>query len=270
MDTNNEVASYNGVSSGVYEIVFLPTGERYIGSAMLFRRRWRAHVGDLRRGRHHAKKLQALWTENEETSFEFRIVETCAAARFALRSLEQYFLDAYRDEGKALLNTSPSATNTGPRSRETVEKTARSNLGKRRSLEAKKRISEGKKGVKHSPTSRANMGKSRLGKPRSAIAIKKTADKLRGIPRTESVRAKCGIKNKGKPLSDAHKDAISKALLGRPGVNRGMVTKDSTKEKLRVAITGKTRSAETKARMVEAAKRVWAQRKAVGAILDAA
>lgn len=58
-------------TSGVYQILCLPTGKVYVGSAVDLYGRWRDHRRYLRQGIHHNKYLQAAWDKYGEESFEF-------------------------------------------------------------------------------------------------------------------------------------------------------------------------------------------------------
>jgi len=60
---------------GVYEIVNLVNGKRYIGSAAYFNKRWHQHRNDLRHGTHHTPHLQHSWNKYGESEFSFRVLE---------------------------------------------------------------------------------------------------------------------------------------------------------------------------------------------------
>lgn len=45
------------MTSGVYAITNTATGKRYIGSAVNIKKRWREHLHNLRKNKHHSKKL---------------------------------------------------------------------------------------------------------------------------------------------------------------------------------------------------------------------
>ena len=77
--------------TGVYYILHIPSGRRYIGSSLDIATRWRRHKRSLEKGTHHAKELQTLWSEDGEDAFEFVIVARCPRAK--LVDVEQRFLD---------------------------------------------------------------------------------------------------------------------------------------------------------------------------------
>jgi len=60
---------------GVYEIVNLVNGKRYIGSAAYFGPRWSQHKRELRLNTHHTPHLQHSWNKYGESEFSFRVLE---------------------------------------------------------------------------------------------------------------------------------------------------------------------------------------------------
>lgn len=82
--------------SGIYEIVNLVNGKRYVGSTIGFRRRWQDHRSYLRRERHHCQALQRAWLKYGEAAFAFRIIEQCSPGDLLAR--EQAALDVLRPE----------------------------------------------------------------------------------------------------------------------------------------------------------------------------
>lgn len=77
---------------GVYAIVHLPTGRRYVGSSANIPQRWRKHKAALVRGDHHSVYLQRVWNKYGAAEFSFIVVEECAVE--ALCATEQAHLDA--------------------------------------------------------------------------------------------------------------------------------------------------------------------------------
>jgi group I intron endonuclease len=61
--------------SGVYQILCVPTGKVYVGSASNLRIRWREHRWTLNRGTHHSQYLQRAWNKYGETEFVFSVLE---------------------------------------------------------------------------------------------------------------------------------------------------------------------------------------------------
>lgn len=71
-------------SSGIYEIRNLTNGKRYIGSAVNFDKRWKAHIWKLNKGQHHAPHLQASWKKYGGGGFVFEPLLICAKENLTL------------------------------------------------------------------------------------------------------------------------------------------------------------------------------------------
>lgn len=79
--------------SGVYEILHLPTGRRYIGSAVNYAQRRKFHLMQLRRGIHHNRRLQNAWTKHGKDQFQFNLLLICQ--REMVLFYEQALIDGY-------------------------------------------------------------------------------------------------------------------------------------------------------------------------------
>lgn len=77
---------------GVYQIVCLATGKRYIGSSQDIKARWKSHRTALRGGYHDNPRLQHAWNKYGEASFQFQIIETTTLDTILTR--EQHYIDA--------------------------------------------------------------------------------------------------------------------------------------------------------------------------------
>ena len=94
--------------SGIYEILCIPTGKRYIGSAIDLRCRLRDHRAYLRRSNHHNRYLQRAWNKYGENKFVFRILLYCHKADLIF--YEQRAIDLYQVfDSKQGYNLSPTA-----------------------------------------------------------------------------------------------------------------------------------------------------------------
>ena len=113
------------MSSGVYIIENLETGDRYVGSAAHIASRWAKHRHDLRNGLHHSTALQQAWHKYGEDAFLFEVWEECEPE--LLLELEQSTIDELRP-------------------RYNVNPLAGSSLGIKRSPETRRRISKAMKG----------------------------------------------------------------------------------------------------------------------------
>lgn len=147
--------SESPVMSGVYTIRNPRTGNFYVGSSVDVFRRLRAHLHQLRGGRHHSYRMQALWRKYQDQSLEF-CVETIDLERQTSLAIEHYVLqnmtpayntstDAYTGmkgrshtpESKAKLRAAKLGKKTGPQ--KPMDPVRRAELSRRRS-EAQKGI----------------------------------------------------------------------------------------------------------------------------------
>jgi group I intron endonuclease len=78
-------------SAAIYAIRNKVDGKIYIGSSVRPAKRWNAHRSDLRKGRHHALRLQRAWDKYGEGCFSFEILENVADAIFLL-AREQFWI----------------------------------------------------------------------------------------------------------------------------------------------------------------------------------
>ena len=131
-------------TAGVYSIVNILNGDRYIGSTINFYDRLIQHRAHLRRGIHHSIILQRAYNKYGECRFIVQILETCQPIRETLLLLEQKYLDL-----KPKYNISPFANrpcNTGHKmSEQTKNKLRNQRLGKKRDEETKRKMKENRK-----------------------------------------------------------------------------------------------------------------------------
>ena len=67
-------------TSGVYLIQCKTNGRMYIGSSKCIQTRWRTHIDELYKNRHHSIKLQEDWIKYGEDNFEFKVLKECSPA----------------------------------------------------------------------------------------------------------------------------------------------------------------------------------------------
>jgi group I intron endonuclease len=77
--------------SGIYQIVCIPTGKIYVGSAIDFYVRQYGHWNELRRGVHYNVILQRAWNKYSEAAFRFEVLEFAPAEQLIER--EQWWID---------------------------------------------------------------------------------------------------------------------------------------------------------------------------------
>jgi group I intron endonuclease len=201
-------------ASGIYEIVNLRDGKRYIGSAVSMDARFAVHRSSLKKTSHHSRHLQRAWNKHGSGSFVFRPLIVCA--KRDLLFYEQRFIDAMRpaynsarvagsclgvkfsEETKAQLSAQRRAKNHMRGKKHTAETIAKmsqakmgntATKGKTRSVEAVAKTAAAHRGMKRSPETCANIAAKAVGRSRSAESIEKGAAKRRGVPLSPTHRA---------------------------------------------------------------------------------
>lgn len=93
------------MQTGIYEIVHVASGKRYVGSSIDIPRRWGEHLRQIRGGRHANPKLMNFFRKYGEDAFEFRVLLECSASDMLIFEQQEIDKGAY-------LNISPTAGNT--------------------------------------------------------------------------------------------------------------------------------------------------------------
>jgi len=212
--------------SGIYQITNQKNGNRYVGSAVNLKRRWRVHLSDLRRGQHKNEHLQRAYDKYGEGAFGFSVLENVEDA-FQLIPREQHYLDTLKPE----YNIAPTAgSQLGYRHTEEVRRNmseAQSGercywYGKHLSEETKRKISEAKKGKTLSAVTRARIGEARKGRYHSEETRKKISKARRGYPVSAETRKKISAALSGKHLSAETRAKMSEAQKARRRHERRM------------------------------------------------
>lgn len=267
------------MKSGIYEIVNLVNGKRYVGSAKDFKVRWAKHLGDLRRGRHHSVYLQRSWDQHGEAAFSFKVVELCDVSDLIAR--EQDWLDNSNPE----YNISPTAGNcTGvkhseasklkrsiaTKGRKASPESVAKRVGQKRTAEqcarisaalklAFERLSPEQKISRAAKIAAANRNRC-LGRKQSADLIAKRSAAMRGHVVSEETRQKLSAANKGKAPSAK---TMAAAMAANKGVKRSeefckkcrdRKASEETKKKMSEAQKGRKVSDETRAKIAAAHK----------------
>lgn len=249
--TGAEMLGGEGLS-GIYAITNRVTGKSYIGSAVNIKQRWNSHLNQLRRGKHHSEKLQRSWMKHGEAQFLFNVILLCAKANLLFH--EQSAIDAYQSVAFGY-NMNP---------------TAGSHLGAKQSDECKAKVSASKRGVKREPFSdecRAKMSAAHKGDHPRHIFTKEDVINRVGCKLSEDHKAKVSksLRGNSRALGFKH-TAETRAKVSAAGMgNKNMLGKklsEETKRKIGAFSKGKPKPPETRARMSESAKRIWAERRA--------
>lgn len=215
--------------SGIYEIVNLENGKRYVGSSVNLKSRRREHFSSLCRGNHRNPHLQHAWDKYGEESFEFRVVLHCASEDL-LRE-EQDRIDSY--DFDELYNAVP---------------TAGSVLGFRHSEESKAKMSLSKRSI--SLETREKMSTVARNRTYGAETRKKLSDSAKSRVVTLETRTKISIANSNpSPETRARK---SMSHLGNTN-RRGSVASDETRKRMSLAQSARQQR-EREERLINNAK----------------
>lgn len=180
-------------NTGIYEIVNLVNGKRYVGSAVDLRRRRRTHLRLLKNGKHHNAILLASWKKYGAGAFEFRVIELCPVEMLLTR--EQVAIDSLLPE----YNLSPTAGSTRGY-RYTDEQRAKMR-GRKQGAEWVAQRSAQHIGKKRSAATRANISAAMTGKTRG--------------PRSPEHRARLSAARKDWQPSPEHMAALQMGRAAR-------------------------------------------------------
>ncbi len=163
---------------GIYIILNMMTGKYYLGSALRLRERWNIHQCDLRKGKHHSRKLQSSWNKHGADVFKFIVVRHVDATQ--LRVLEQRYLDKYQPHVHGYnMNENANHVTVTPEMR--IATIAR-NKARVWTADAVQGIVISNKTKEWTPEARAAIaatGRANKGKTRSIAARKKMAESAR-------------------------------------------------------------------------------------------
>ena len=181
--------------SGIYVIVNVVNGKRYIGSAKLLGHRLYHHRLRLTNGRHHNRHLQKSWDKHGPAAFEFRIIIICEPRDLLL--FEQRAIDSLKPE----YNICPTAGSTLGRkfTEDAKRKIAAKAIGRKRDRESVERGAAKRRGVKLSPDHAAHLWEINT---RLAIGTPKNGrQKIRRCIPAESTRSRQNTEQKFLRLS---------------------------------------------------------------------
>jgi len=161
---------------------------------------------------------------------------------------EKEYVAIFKKNGSKLLNATDGGRGSLGLSQEAREKISKAHKGKPKSPEQRKIMAY--QARNHSPEARRKMSEANKGRVVSKETRQKLSKARKGKkphPNASSPEARAKISKalKGRVFSEEHRRNISKAVLSRPPVS------DETKEKQRIASTGKRHSEESKRKMSE-------------------
>lgn len=124
------------MKSGVYQIINIINGKRYIGSSIDVERRFKEHRRHLCGNYHHNEHLQNAWNKYGEESFMFELIERCEPEDCA--KIEQQFIDYYKSANRKFgYNIDEQIEHAGYHlSAETKEKIRKKAIGRKQSAES--------------------------------------------------------------------------------------------------------------------------------------
>lgn len=207
--------------TGVYMILCIANGKRYIGSAVSIKKRWREHRRQLENGNHHSRYLQRSWLKYGEEGFHFRAVLSCVKS--SLLEFEQALLDELQPE----YNSAPTAGSqlgykhtdkTRLKMSESRRKGFSPMTGKTHTEEARKRISEGRAGKgcgARPPEWIESLKAAQKGRIKSPEHCAKIAATLKGHKQTPEQIEKRMQKIRGRKMPEGFAEAQSKRMKGK-------------------------------------------------------
>jgi group I intron endonuclease len=157
--------AFKGVA-GIYAIVNLKDGKRYVGSAVCLRRRARQHIAHLRAGSHFNRHLQSAWKRDGADAFKFEVVELVS-------------------DGADLIEAEQRHIDLAAGRRYNARPTAHSNLGITFSQETREKVRLANIGRRHSEETKRKMSANRKGAPKGSEWAEKIAATKRGVPRND-------------------------------------------------------------------------------------
>jgi len=190
-------------SAGVYQILCVASGKRYVGSSVNMKTRMRTHRCNLKRGKHHSIHLQRAWSKYGPEAFVATVLELVADATKRVER-EQFWMDTHgvtdQSSGYNCLPAAGSALGCKFSYKRRASMSAASK-GKTHSAETCALISAALTGRSLSPEHRAKLSAAMKGKP--------------GQPRSFETRAKMSASKKGKTRSPEHCAKLSAAGKGK-------------------------------------------------------
>lgn len=199
------------MKSGIYEIINIKNGHRYIGSAMDIERRWRHHKKALYDNKHHSVYLQNAWNKYGKDCFIFNVIENCFF--FILIQREQHYIDELNPEYNILKNAgSRLGTKHKP---ESISKMSFAHKKYRATEETKTKMSIKRKGVNHTEEHKKNIGIALKGRFFSEETRKKISEAMKGKKASEETRKKLSEKRIGKTPSIETRKKLSEWQIGK-------------------------------------------------------
>jgi group I intron endonuclease len=225
----------NPNSPGIYAIINIANGKRYVGSAVNLRKRWNTHASALKIGNHANAHLQNAWNKYGPESFQFSVIALCSVGQ--LLECEQAHINEKSDFNICMTAGNTLGVKPSPEHR---AKLVASHTGKPLSLETRAKMSAAHKGNKYS-----------VGRTYSAEERAERSITMKGRTFSPETRAKLSAALTGIKRSPETKAKISAAQCGRIAHNKGIfgVVKLSDETRAKMSEAKRNTSLETKAKM---------------------
>lgn len=208
------------MTAGIYEIVNVANGKRYVGQSINIARRLRHHWRDLANGTHFNGKLQRAVNKYGLLGFYWRVLESVSIDGLSVESVKTMLVD---------------------REQHHMEQTP-AGFGYQICLIAGTVL-----GVRRSEETRARVAAAQVGRPpASAETRAKIATAGRGRVQSTKQRAAVAAYNRSRVLSPESRAKIAASL-------RGKTASAETREKMRRSHLGRMDSPETKRKKSAAA-----------------
>lgn len=197
---------------GVYEIVNIANGKKYIGQSINILTRWKDHIKELNKNKSRCTLLQRAWNKYGADNFVFNILKKCNEDD--LDYFETHYISLY-DTINSGYNIESGGNKQKHLAESTKKKIGDANRGRKASEETRRKMSESQKGEKnpmhgkhHTDETKEKIGMNNKGKT--------------GHPCSEETREICRQANLGKVLSQETKDKIGQANKGNVPHNKDL------------------------------------------------
>ena len=199
------------MSGGIYFIKCIENQTIYVGSAKEFEKRFGAHLGDLRDGKHRNPHLQHSYNKYGKESFEFIEFEVLGEydkdVYFAeensvmemLRANGEKLFNIARAEGGWTFATKERKAEIGQK----ISKTLKDKASKMSEEERKEIFGKGKKDIPLSENRKRELSKYWTGKTKSEETKKRMSDAQKNNPKNEENGKRLGKSNIGKTPANA-------------------------------------------------------------------
>ena len=202
-------------NSGVYEILNITNGKRYVGSSDDLKERKYIHWRSLRGNYHPNPYLQNAWNKYGEDAFIFKVLHTIYPVN--LIAIEQGEIDTKSEYNIRKVASSNLGLKHTPKTKANMSAGLMGNQyakGHKQTAEAKANASTGLREFYKDPKERAKISARMMGNQHN-LGYKHTAEarsNMAAAQKDPKTRAKISAAQKGRTFTAEHKAKISAAL----------------------------------------------------------